>query len=228
MKTKVGARAAARPECRPFRQRRGVAPREDEPSGGGPATSKCPGHRRLPMAIIYSSLGARLLGAGAGTRRSSSARRPPISRPAQREEICALGRKIAEAVELRMRRHHRVPDGYGLGRILLHRGHPAHPRSNHTVTEEVTGIDIVRAQILVGGRKIPRRSDRCGVAIRRAAERSCHPVPGDDGGPEQQLHSRLRSHHHLALGHRHGHPSSTASTANSGAVITRYYDTQPP
>ncbi len=37
----------------------------------------------------------------------------PYLTDAQREELCDLGRKIAEAGGLRMRRHRRVPDGYG-------------------------------------------------------------------------------------------------------------------
>ncbi len=31
-------------------------------------------------------------------------------------------------------------------------------------------------------------------------------MPGDDGRPAEQFHPRLRPHHRLSVGHRHGHP----------------------
>jgi pyruvate carboxylase len=47
-----------------------------------------------------------------------------------------------------MRRHRRVPDGYGHGKFYFIEVNPR-VQVEHTVTEEVTGIDIVQAQILI-------------------------------------------------------------------------------
>jgi pyruvate carboxylase len=48
----------------------------------------------------------------------------PYLSDAQREEICDAGQEDLRARELPMRRHGRVPDGYGHRRLLLHRGEP--------------------------------------------------------------------------------------------------------
>jgi pyruvate carboxylase len=52
-----------------------------------------------------------------------------------------------------MRGHGRVPDGYGTGAFYFIEVNPR-VQVEHTVTEEVTGIDIVRAQILITEGKI--------------------------------------------------------------------------
>ena len=76
----------------------------------------------------------------------------------------------------------------------------------HTVTEMVTGIDIVRSQILIAqGHKLhgpelnlPQQEDIPAARLRSA-------MPRDDGGPGQQLHPRLRQDPYLpfAGGLRH-------------------------
>ena len=77
----------------------------------------------------------------------------------------------------------------------------------HTVTEEVTGIDIVQAQILIAEGKT--LVEATGVASQDDvhAERPCDPVPDHDRRPAEQLHPRLWPHHRLSRGHRHGHPA---------------------
>ena len=96
----------------------------------------------------------------------------------------------------------------------------------HTVTEEVTGIDIVRSQILIAQGERARRS---GDRPRRrkseiAHERLCDPVPRDDRRPGEQLHARLRPRHALSLGGRHGHPARRAARPSRGAVVIPFYD----
>ena len=79
----------------------------------------------------------------------------------------------------------------------------------HTVTEEVTGIDIVRAQILIAeGKRASCRGDRrsCRPEGYRA-QRACAAVPGDHGRSAEQLHPGLWPHHRLSFGDRHGHPA---------------------
>ena len=76
----------------------------------------------------------------------------------------------------------------------------------HTVTEMVTGIDIVRAQILVAqGRQAARTRDRPAAAGRRPAARLRAAVPRDDRRSGQQLHARLRQDPHLSLACRIRH-----------------------
>ena len=72
----------------------------------------------------------------------------PYLSPAQREEICGLGKKIAEHVGYECAGHRRVPDGMATGKFYFIEVNPR-IQVEHTVTEEVTGIDIVRAQILI-------------------------------------------------------------------------------
>ena len=77
----------------------------------------------------------------------------------------------------------------------------------HTVTEQVTGYDIVKCQIL----------DRAGPPSRRPRNRPRRPggghdarlrpaVPRHHGEPGQQLPARLRPAQQLPLRQRHGHP----------------------
>ena len=79
----------------------------------------------------------------------------------------------------------------------------------HTVTEEVTGIDIVKSQILDRPGRCRLADPEIGLAVagRRQDQRLRHPVPRDDRRPDEQLHARLRPHHALPLGRRHGHPA---------------------
>jgi biotin carboxylase len=129
----------------------------------------------------------------------------PYLTEAQRAEICELGLR-SRAGGLRMRGHGRVPDGYGHGKFYFIEVNPR-VQVEHTVTEEVTGIDIVRAQILIAEGKT--LAEATGVAGRRTCklERPRAPVPDHHRGPAEQLHPRLWPHHRLSRGHRHGHPA---------------------
>ncbi len=130
----------------------------------------------------------------------------PYLTDAQRAEVCALGLKIGNAV------------GYqnaGTVEFLMDMDDEkfyfieVNPRVQveHTVTEEVTGIDIVRAQILIAEGKTLAEATGAPDPGRRAPLRPRAAMPGDDGRPAEQLHPRLRPHHRLSLGHRHGHPA---------------------
>ena len=73
----------------------------------------------------------------------------------------------------------------------------------HTVTEEVTGVDIVKSQIMVaqgdGTRSRRYRARRSGFDQN---ERLCHAMPYYDRRSRQQLHARLRSRNALSFGGR--------------------------
>ena len=94
----------------------------------------------------------------------------------------------------------------------------------HTVTEMVTGIDLVRAQILIaeGLPPVPP-PDRHPQPGRPAHQRLRHPVPGHHRGPGQQLRPRHRQNHRLPLRRRLRRPSGRRQRL-TGAVISPYYD----
>ena len=78
----------------------------------------------------------------------------------------------------------------------------------HTVTEMVTGVDLVRSQILIA-EGCPLSDPRIGMASqeRRPSKRLCHPVPCDHRGPGQQLRPRHRQDHRLPLSRRLRRPA---------------------
>ena len=87
----------------------------------------------------------------------------PYLTQAQRDEVCELGLKIARAANY---------ECAGTVEFLMDRDSgefyfiEVNPRVQveHTVTEEVTGIDIVRAQILIAEGATHRRGDRQAAA----------------------------------------------------------------
>ncbi len=69
----------------------------------------------------------------------------------------------------------------------------------HTVTEEVTGIDIVKAQIhITDGAEIGTPESGVPRAGEHPPQRPCAAMPGDDRGSGRELHSRLWPHHRLS------------------------------
>ena len=146
----------------------------------------------------------------------------PYLTPAQRAEICDLGLRIGQAV------------GYqnaGTVEFLMDMDSEqfyfieVNPRVQveHTVTEEVTGIDIVRAQILIAEGKTlaeatgtPRQSDVMlnGHAIQ------CRITTEDPQNSFIPDYGRITAYRGATgMGIR-----LDGGTAYSGAVITRYYD----
>ena len=93
----------------------------------------------------------------------------------------------------------------------------------HTVTEMVTGIDIVRSQILIAqGHKLHGERSLA-AAGRDSAPRLRAAVPRHDRGPLEQLHTRLRQDPTYRSPAGFGIRLDGAS-AYGGAVITPYYD----
>ncbi|MEM8632696.1 MAG: pyruvate carboxylase [Pseudomonadota bacterium] len=146
----------------------------------------------------------------------------PYLSPAQREEVCGLGRKIAEEV---------IYECAGTIEFLMDMETGAfyfievNPRVQveHTVTEEVTGIDIVRAQILIAEGKslveatgTPSQYD---VQLRGHAIQ-CRITTEDPLNNFIPDYGRITAYRGATgMGIR-----LDGGTAYSGAVITRYYD----
>jgi pyruvate carboxylase len=144
----------------------------------------------------------------------------PYLSQAQREEICELGLRIARAADY---------ECAGTVEFLMDRDSgffiEVNPRIQveHTVTEEVTGIDIVRAQILIAeGATI---AEATGAASQDEVKLNGHAIqcrittedPQNNFIPDYGRITAYRG----ATGHG---IRLDGGTAYSGAVITRYYD----
>ena len=95
----------------------------------------------------------------------------------------------------------------------------------HTVTEMVTGIDLVRAQILVAqGLDLHGPEMNLPRAGQDPAQRLRAAVPHHHRRSGQQLRAGLRQAPHLPLARAASASGSTAASAYAGAVITPFYD----
>ena len=124
--------------------------------------------------------------------------------PALRDAICDAAIKIGRAVGYRNAGtvEFLVDDETGTFYFI-----EVNPRLQveHTVTEIVTGIDLVKSQILIAqGRAAvePGHRHRRSVVGPHPGVRD--PVPDHDRGPDQQLHARLRPDHPLSVVRRAG------------------------
>ncbi len=146
----------------------------------------------------------------------------PYLTPEQREEICALGRKICAHVGYRCA---------GTVEFLMDMDSQefyfieVNPRVQveHTVTEEVTGIDIVRAQILLAeGKTIAEatgKDSQADVTLNGHALQ-CRVTTEDPQNNFIPDYGRITAYRGATgMGIR-----LDGGTAYSGAVITRYYD----
>jgi pyruvate carboxylase len=146
----------------------------------------------------------------------------PYLGQAQREEICALGLKICRAANY---------ECAGTVEFLMDRDSGAfyfievNPRVQveHTVTEEVTGIDIVRAQILLAeGATIAEATGKPSQAdiVLNGHAIQCRITTEDPQNSFIPDYGRITAYRG-ATGHG---IRLDGGTAYSGAVITRYYD----
>jgi pyruvate carboxylase len=124
----------------------------------------------------------------------------------QRQELAGYAKAIGNAVGYR---------GAGTVEFLMDADTGAfyfievNPRVQveHTVTEEVTGIDIVKAQIHVAeGHAIGDAGFGHSRPGRDHAARPCHAVPHHHRGSRPELHPRLWPHHRLSRRDRLRHP----------------------
>ncbi len=146
----------------------------------------------------------------------------PYLSEAQRAEVCGLGLKIGQAVGYRNAGTVEFLMDMDDGRFYFIEVNPR-IQVEHTVTEEVTGIDIVRAQILVAEGK--SLAEATGAARQEEVTLSGHAVqcrvttedPQNNFIPDYGRINTYRSATGMGI-------RLDGGTAYSGSVVTRYYD----
>ncbi|MGH1329876.1 MAG: pyruvate carboxylase [Paracoccaceae bacterium] len=146
----------------------------------------------------------------------------PYLSEAQRNEICALGKKISEAVGYQCAGTIEFLMDMETGAFYFIEVNPR-VQVEHTVTEEVTGIDIVRAQILITEGK--SLTEATGVASQEEVKLDGHALqcrittedPANNFIPDYGRITAYRGATGMGI-------RLDGGTAYSGAVITRYYD----
>ncbi len=146
----------------------------------------------------------------------------PYLSGAQREKLCNLGKKIAEAVDYECAGTIEFLMNMETGEFYFIEVNPR-VQVEHTVTEEVTGIDIVRAQILIAEGK--SLVEATGVATQYDVKLDGHAIqcrittedPTNNFIPDYGRITAYRGATGMGI-------RLDGGTAYSGAVITRYYD----
>ena len=146
----------------------------------------------------------------------------PYLTPEQREEICALGYKICKHVNYECAGTVEFLMDMDDGKFYFIEVNPR-VQVEHTVTEEVTGIDIVRAQILIAeGKTIAEatgKDSQSDVTLNGHAlqTRITTEDPQNNFIPDYGRITAYRSATGLGI-------RLDGGTAYAGGVITRYYD----
>ena len=146
----------------------------------------------------------------------------PYLSTAQREEICALGIKICAHVNYECAGTVEFLMDIDTGKFFFIEVNPR-VQVEHTVTEEVTGIDIVRAQILITEGK--SLAEATGSTSQADVKLDGHAIqcrvttedPSNNFIPDYGRISAYRGATGMGI-------RLDGGTAYSGAVITRYYD----
>ena len=146
----------------------------------------------------------------------------PYLSEAQREEICELGRKITAHVNYECAGTVEFLMDMETGKFYFIEVNPR-VQVEHTVTEEVTGIDIVQAQILIAEGK--RIAEATGKASQYDVRLNGHALqtrittedPQNNFIPDYGRITAYRSATGMGI-------RLDGGTAYAGGVITRYYD----
>jgi pyruvate carboxylase len=146
----------------------------------------------------------------------------PYLSDAQREELCLLGKKICEHVNYECAGTVEFLMDMDSGEFYFIEVNPR-VQVEHTVTEEVTGIDIVRAQILIAEGK--GLVEATGTATQYDVTLDGHAIqcrvttedPTNNFIPDYGRITAYRGATGMGI-------RLDGGTAYSGAVITRYYD----
>lgn len=146
----------------------------------------------------------------------------PYLSPAQREELCNLGKRIAEAVDYECAGTIEFLMDMDSGKFYFIEVNPR-VQVEHTVTEEVTGIDIVQAQIKIAEGK--SLTEATGIASQYDVQLHGHAIqcrittedPTNNFIPDYGRITAYRGATGMGI-------RLDGGTAYSGAVITRYYD----
>jgi len=146
----------------------------------------------------------------------------PYLSPEQRDEICALGRKICAAVNYECAGTVEFLMDMETGNFYFIEVNPR-VQVEHTVTEEVTGIDIVQAQIKIAEGK--SLAEATGKAAQSDITLNGHALqtrittedPQNNFIPDYGRITAFREANGMGI-------RLDGGTAYSGGVITRYYD----
>ncbi len=146
----------------------------------------------------------------------------PYLSSSQREKLCALGKKICEHVNYECAGTVEFLMDMETGEFYFIEVNPR-VQVEHTVTEEVTGIDIVRAQILIAEGK--SLMEATGTASQYDVGLDGHAIqcrvttedPTNNFIPDYGRITAYRGATGMGI-------RLDGGTAYSGAVITRYYD----
>lgn len=146
----------------------------------------------------------------------------PYLSGAQRERICSLGKKIAEHVDYECAGTIEFLMDMDSGEFYFIEVNPR-VQVEHTVTEEVTGIDIVQAQIKIAEGK--SLVEATGTASQYDVQLNGHAIqcrvttedPTNNFIPDYGRITAYRGATGMGI-------RLDGGTAYSGAVITRYYD----
>ncbi|SNS03332.1 pyruvate carboxylase [Antarctobacter heliothermus] len=146
----------------------------------------------------------------------------PYLSEAQREEICELGRKICAHVNYECAGTVEFLMDMDTGKFYFIEVNPR-VQVEHTVTEEVTGIDIVQAQILISEGK--SLAEATGKASQYDVRLTGHALqtrittedPSNNFIPDYGRITAFRSATGMGI-------RLDGGTAYAGGVITRYYD----
>ena len=200
-----------------LRERRGVSG-EDDPSG--PPMWRCRSWADSQGSIYH--LWERDCSVQRRNQKVVERAPAPYLSPAQREELAGLGKKIAEAVNYECAGTIEFLMDMADGKFYFIEVNPR-VQVEHTVTEEVTGIDIVRAQILIAEGK--SLMEATGVASQYDVRLDGHAIqcrittedPQNNFIPDYGRITAYRGATGMGI-------RLDGGTAYSGAVITRYYD----
>ncbi|MBI1418597.1 MAG: pyruvate carboxylase [Limimaricola sp.] len=146
----------------------------------------------------------------------------PYLSPAQREQLCNLGRKICAHVNYECAGTVEFLMDMDSGNFYFIEVNPR-VQVEHTVTEEVTGIDIVRAQILIAEGKSLMEATGC--ASQYDVKLDGHALQCRVT-TEDPLNNFIPDYGRIQMYRSATGPGIRldGGTAYSGAVITRFYD----
>ncbi len=146
----------------------------------------------------------------------------PYLSPVQREQICELGKKICQHVNYECAGTVEFLMDMDSGEFYFIEVNPR-VQVEHTVTEEVTGIDIVRAQILIAEGK--SLAEATGCASQFDVKLDGHALQCRVT-TEDPLNNFIPDYGRIQMYRSATGPGIRldGGTAYSGAVITRFYD----